>query len=250
MPNTIEEITIGLREARESLRKAEKRINDYLEGSLILPIGVTYKDLKDEGIRCSDILAGAQKNYDNTLQAQNRALLSPKSSVTTISCKSQSLSGRCATGRHTDRNKGLQKIFRKDLVDRDICCIATGLTANLVAAHIIPLSRSELIPRDVLFSPQNGVLLHEDLEDDYDRHKWMFDYEGNVTVLYSNWIHKNKIKKVNIVKDSEIGPSKELIDLHNKLSLEQVQHYCPNCWKFIGAVNVQDHAAGSCHEND
>ncbi|KAJ3000455.1 hypothetical protein HDV02_005320 [Globomyces sp. JEL0801] len=146
MPNTIEEITIGLREARESLRKAEKRINDYLEGSLILPIGVTYKDLKDEGIRCSDILAGAQKNYDNTLQAQNRgefdkvlivALLSPKSSVTTISCKSQSLSGRCATGRHTDRNKGLQKKFRKDLVDRDICCIATGLTAYLTKIEYI-----------------------------------------------------------------------------------------------------------------
>ena len=35
------------------------------------------------------------------------------------------------------------------------------------------------LEKENLFSPCNGVLLHEDLEDDYDRHKWMFDYAGN-----------------------------------------------------------------------
>jgi hypothetical protein len=119
--------------------------------------------------------------------AQNTSL-SHRSSVSSISCKSQSISGRCSTGRHTDRNKGIQSRFRRELVKRDTYCIATGNTQGLVAAHLVPLNKSELIARDMLFSPRNGVLLHENLEDDYDRHKWIFDCHGDVTVLFSNWI--------------------------------------------------------------
>jgi hypothetical protein len=120
----------------------------------------------------------------------------------------------------------------------------------LVGAHIIPLNKSQLIHRDILFSPRNGVLLHEDLEDDYDMHKWIFDYDGNVTVLFPNWILKNTILRVNISKNTDTGPSKEFIELHNKLAWEEKQHYCPHCWKYVGAINVENHTAGSCEAID
>ena len=175
---------------------------------------------------------------------------SPRTSVTSISCKSQSINGRCSTGRHTDRNKGMQKRFRKQLVKRDACCIATGVKEGLVAAHIVPLDKSELITRENLFSPCNGVLLHEDLEDDYDRHKWMFDYAGNVTVLFPQWIHRDRIRQVRISNDPTKGPSRELIETHNKIALERAQHHCPHCWKYVGVLNIENHTSGSCEALD
>ena len=144
----------------------------------------------------------------------------------------------------------MQKIFKKKLVNRDTHCIATGETEGLVGAHIIPLNKSELIARDMLFSARNGVLLLKDLEDDYDRHKWIFDYDGKVTALFSRWGPKNSISHVKVSKDPDTGPSKELIDLHNKMAWEQKQHYCPHCWKYVGAINVENHQAGSCEAID
>lgn len=177
--------------------------------------------------------------------------MSARSSTSSIiSCKSMSVSGRCSTGRHTDRNKRCQKKFRNKIIKRDECCIATGITKGLVAAHIIPLNRSELITRELLFSGKNGILLHEDLEDDYDRHKWIFDQDGNVVVLFNNWLHKGRIQHVNISKDPAVGPSMDLIALHNALALEEKKHYCPNCWKYVGEVNVENHIAGSCERLD
>ncbi len=67
---------------------------------------------------------------------------------------------------------------------------------------------------------------------------------------YSKWLHKNTIRRVNISKNPETGPSKELIELHNQLALEQKQHYCPHCWKYVGAVNIDNHTAGSCEAID
>jgi hypothetical protein len=249
MSTPMEVATAGLRDARESLRRAEERLNNYLQGTITLPPGATYEDLKDEVTRCTAREERAQRNFDNALAAQN-TILSPQSSNTSISCKSQSINGRCSTGRHTDRNKGMQKKFRKELVKRDTHCIATGETEGLVGAHIIPLNKSELIARDMLFSPRNGVLLRNDLEDDYDRHKWIFDYDGKVTVLYSSWGYKNSIRQVNISKNADTGPSKEFIELHNKMALEERQHHCPYCWKYVGAINVENHTAGSCEAID
>ena len=72
----------------------------------------------------------------------------PRTSLTSISCKSQSINGPCSTGRHTDRFKGMQKRFKKQSVERDACCIATGVKEGLVAAHIVPLDKSELTTRE------------------------------------------------------------------------------------------------------
>ena len=171
----------------------------------------------------------------------------PGTSLTSISCKSQSISG---PRRHVDGNRGMQKRFKKQLVKRDACCIATGVKEGLVAAHIVTLDKSELITRENLFSPCNGVLLHEDLEDDYDRHKWMFDYAGNVTVLYPKWLHKDIIRHVLISTDPTIGPSRELIETHNRIALESAQHHCPHCWKYVGVLNIEDHTSGSCEALD
>jgi hypothetical protein len=179
-------------------------------------------------------------------QQSLQSLISKQSSLTSISCKSSSISGRYSTGRHTDRNKGIQSKFKKQLMKRDKWCVAFGNEHPGVAAHIVPLNKSELIPRDMLFSPRNGVLLHQDLEDDYDRLKWIFDADGKVTVLYQNWPFKNTISQVNISKDLETGPSEEFIELHNKMAREAQQHYCKHCWKYVGAVNIENHISGSC----
>lgn len=173
-------------------------------------------------------------------------ILSARSS---IPCKSQSISGRCATGRHTDRNKNVQKKFKRALVVRDVCCIATGVTENLVGAHIVPLSSSQLVTRELLFSPKNGVLLHKDLEDDYDLHKWIFDPQGKVSVLFPNWSYRRMILEVSISKGAT-WPSPELIQTHNNLALAQKEHHCPHCWKYVGNVNVENHKLGSCEAID
>jgi hypothetical protein len=248
MSTPMEVATAGLREARESLSRAECILEKYVSGTLRLPAGVTPQDLKNELNCCRAVLQGAEKTLV-ALAAQNTQL-SPQSSITPISCKSQSIDGRCSTGRHTDRNKGIQNLFKKMLVKRDTCCIATETTEGSVAAHIVPLNKSELIARDMLFSPRNGVLLHKVLKDDYDRHQWIFDEDGNVTVLYSNWVHKNTIRRVKVSKDPETGPSKELIELHNKMAWEEKQHHCPHCWKYVGAINVENHTARSCEMTD
>jgi hypothetical protein len=64
------------------------------------------------------------------------------------------------------------------------------------------------------FSPRNGVLLLDALEDDYEKNRWFFDHDGKVTVLFPNWPYKDTIRSVNISKDPKIGPSKDLIDMH------------------------------------
>ena len=158
---------MALKQAAESLKRAEDRLNNFMDANQPLNTNhPTYLALSAEITRCTAVLAGAQQTLQ-AVAAQN-TILSPQSSDTSISCKSQSINGRCSTGRHTDRNKGTQNKFRKKLVKRDTCCIATGTTQGSVAAHIVPLHKSELIARDMLFSPRNGVLLRKDLEDDYD----------------------------------------------------------------------------------
>jgi hypothetical protein len=251
MSTVIENADRRANEAEGRLKRADDRLNAYMDNPTNQPLNTnhpTYVELKAEVTRCTAVLAGAQQTLQ-ALAAQN-IILSPQSSISSISCKSQSINGPCSTGRHTDRNKGIQNTFRKKLLKRDTCCIATGTTFGTVAAHIVPLNTSQLIARDDLFSPRNGVLLHGDLEDDYDRHKWIFDYDGNVTVLFSNWFHKDTIRHVKVSRDTKTGPSKELIELHNKIAWEEKQHHCPNCWKYVGEINVENHTAGSCDRID
>ena len=169
---------------------------------------------------------------------------SVNSSSSSILCKSHSVSGRCSTGRHVDRNKNVQKTFRRLVSKRDLKCVATGATSDLKAAHIVPLEQSELIERSLLFSPENGVLLRSDIEDDYDRHMWIFDHNGSIDVLYQNWKHRNSIKLVTIGSDHP--PSHELINLHNQMALDKAKHHCPNCWKYVGEVNIGAHQLSSC----
>ena len=71
----MEEATAGLRQARESLKRAEDRLNAYMDNPTNQPLNTnhpTYVEFKDEVTACRAILAGAQRNYDNTLAAQNR----------------------------------------------------------------------------------------------------------------------------------------------------------------------------------
>lgn len=138
----------------------------------------------------------------------------------------------------------MQKTFRRLVSRRDGKCVATGVTSNLKAAHIVPLEHSELIRRDQLFSPENGVLLRSDLEDDYDRHVWIFDINGTVEVLYQNWPHRATIKTIRFGSDRP--PGGEMISLHNELAKDKAKHHCPNCWKYVGETNIEEHQNGSC----
>ncbi len=147
-------------------------------------------------------------------------------------------------------NLKIRRALLNNLTDRDTDCIAKGDGCFAVAAQIIPLDQYELIPYDLIFSRRNGVLLEQDLEEDYYRQKWIFDYDGTVTVLYPKWAHKDTIRHVKISKDPDTGPSKELIELHNLMALEEAKHHCPNCWKCVGAVNIKDHTAAGCCESD
>ena len=248
MSNASERARVSIAKAQERLGKAHDRLGAYLDGTLQMASGVTFQDLKDDVIGCREVLLECHRTLQ-TLVAQHD-IVSPASSITSITCKSQSITGRCSTGRHVDRSRGIQRTFKLKVAKRDGHCIATGESGDLVATHIVPLQNSELITRDKLFSPCNGVLLKKDLEDDYDRHMWYFDYHGNVTVLFSKWNYKNIICHVNVSNDPETGPSKELIELHNQMALQQKQHHCPNCWKYVGAVNIHNHTLSSCEGID
>jgi hypothetical protein len=73
----IENATADLREARESLRKAEERRNDYLDNPANQPFNsnhTTYVELKAEVTRCTAILSGAQQTLQQALAAQNRSI--------------------------------------------------------------------------------------------------------------------------------------------------------------------------------
>ena len=170
------------------------------------------------------------------------------SSENSISCKSRSSGGRCATGRHVSRNPRAQKHFRESLLQRDRCCIATGETnvQNLIAAH---LEKSFLIKREHLFSPVNGVLLKKELENMYDRHMWYFDENGVVHVLFKNWVYKDSIQRV-LIDEGPQGPSAEMINIHNNIAQDIAKHHCPECWKLVGQQNILDHQCGSCEKID
>ncbi|KAI8901122.1 hypothetical protein BC833DRAFT_522587 [Globomyces pollinis-pini] len=71
----IEEATEGLREARNSLRRAEERLNAFMEGTRAFPAGVTYHDLKAAVTACRAVLAGAQQTLQQALAAENRGNL-------------------------------------------------------------------------------------------------------------------------------------------------------------------------------
>jgi hypothetical protein len=163
MSKVVEDANMRLDQATEDYKKFRiANPNDFTsQGFLVL----------------SAVLAGAQQILQQSLASQTISH-SPQSSVTSISSKSHNISGQCSNGPHTDRNKGVQKRFRAKLVNRDICCIATGEIEGAIGAHIIPLNKSELVTREMLFSPRNGVLFHKDLEVDYTRLMFMFDYDG------------------------------------------------------------------------
>ncbi|KAJ2995042.1 Serine/threonine-protein kinase pkn5 [Globomyces sp. JEL0801] len=86
MSTFVENATVRLTEAAESLRRAEDRFYAYVQGTSTLLAIVKYQDLKDEVTACREVLAGAQRNYDSahktlqeTLAAQNRINLTLKS---------------------------------------------------------------------------------------------------------------------------------------------------------------------------
>jgi hypothetical protein len=68
--STQEEATLGLRQARESLQRAEQRLDAlkdrYPEGFISRP---TYAALDAEVNRCTGVRERAQLNYDNALAA-------------------------------------------------------------------------------------------------------------------------------------------------------------------------------------
>jgi hypothetical protein len=71
MSTPLEVSTAALQQARTSLSNAEAKREQFMDGTYSLPAGITFQDLKEEVARCTTVLQGAQKNYDNTL-ASNR----------------------------------------------------------------------------------------------------------------------------------------------------------------------------------
>lgn len=48
----------------------------------------------------------------------------------------------------------------------------------------------------------------------------------------------------------KMSTCREFVKQQSKMDLEQRQHYCPHCWKYVGAINVENHTAGSCEAID
>ena len=169
--------------------------------------------------------------------------------ISVSSCHSNTASGRCPTGMHVRRDGRNQRVFKEELLRRDQKCIATGELDRkvLIAAHIIPVSRSETIDRDDVYHLRNGVLLRQDLEEQYDRFEWYFDECGQVKVLFNGWPHKNFINTVSISPND--GPGADLIVMHNEHAEGRAVHHCPDCWKLVGIANIVKHresSGGSC----
>ena len=61
MSTPIQVSTAAVEQASESLREATNRLNAFIQGTLTLPPGVTFQDLKEEVARCSAEVAGAQE---------------------------------------------------------------------------------------------------------------------------------------------------------------------------------------------
>jgi hypothetical protein len=75
MSTVIEIATTGLSEARESLRRAEERLNAYMDNPANQPLNTThptYVELKAQVTRCTAVLAGAQQIIQQALVVQNR----------------------------------------------------------------------------------------------------------------------------------------------------------------------------------
>jgi hypothetical protein len=75
MSTVIEEATEGLREARNSLRRVEERLNNFMNANPTDFTSAGYLTLSAEVTRCTAVLAGAQRNFDNALAPQNRGNL-------------------------------------------------------------------------------------------------------------------------------------------------------------------------------
>ena len=165
------------------------------------------------------------------------------------SCYSNLASGRYPAVMHERRDGKNQKVFTAQVLKRDRKCIAIGELDRkvLIAAHIVPVSRNEFIDRDDVYHLRNGVLLREDLEDQYDRFEWFFDECGQVKVQFNGWPHKKLINTVSIAIND--GPGADLILMHNEHAEERAVHHCPDCWKVVGKLNIDAHRdsnSGSC----
>jgi hypothetical protein len=99
-----------VKEASESLRRAEDRLNAYMLGEFILPDGVTCQFIQDQVNACRAVLAGAQRNYDNTLAAQNMFIES-KNKILQLQTEENFQNSSA----HSSFNKGFEEKCRLDL---------------------------------------------------------------------------------------------------------------------------------------
>ena len=205
--------------------------------------------LNSAGAQLHDLSVIFVKLMDEKMQISNEI---SRLRISVSSCHSNSVSVQGPQGMQINRRGANKKTFRNDLLQRDQRCIATGEQdrGSLKAAHIIPISRSETIDSEDVYHVRNGVLLRDDLEEQYDLFKWYFDECGQVIVLFNGWPHKNFIKTVSI--STVDGPGVDLIIQHNKYALERAPHHCPDCWKLVGKPNIVKHcekSGGSCNYN-
>lgn len=65
-----------------------------------------------------------------------------------------------------------------------------------------------------------------------------------VEVLYQKWPHRATIKTIRFGSDRP--PSGEMINLHNDMAKDKAKHHCPNCRKYVGEINIENHQISSC----
>ena len=207
---------------------------------------------EDEQIELDDVdtllavLEGHRKDYrgliSQSIQAISASLQSSSSSISKPTSQT-------ATRRNSNRPRRPQAKFSKAVRKRDKVCVATGMKEEdgvlLVAARIVPLHRFTDMERQYEFSPLNGVLMLKEFENDYDSHKWYFNEDGSVVVLYKKWGWKKMFKKINLDAGPN-APSPNLIRLHNQIAMQDAPNYCPECWKCVGRYNVEAHQKSSC----
>jgi hypothetical protein len=74
MSTVIEEATEGLREARNSLRRAEERLNNFMDANLSDFTSAGYLTLSEQVTACRAVVAGAQQTLQQALAQGNVGL--------------------------------------------------------------------------------------------------------------------------------------------------------------------------------
>lgn len=180
-----------------------------------------------------------------------------------VLCRSGSSSGLSVSSRgsHAKRHRAKEKQIQELLYQRDGVCVITGHSTGLVASHIVPRNRQDLLSHDDWYSTSNCMLLRRDLATAFEEGHFILDEpHGTVTLMYANspiksvlepflgtniciasqaHMKQNNGEKSPVVVIVPINP--DHLRLKALLVKERMKDRCPHCWISYGAQNLANH---------